>query len=255
MNARYTFLATFSFAAAHCSAQYCSPSFQNGCFGWHNTEILAGTINWTFGTDACDVSDYTSLQTTVNAGDQLDLSVTNGAWCGCAVWVDLDNSVSFEDSENLYYLYGNVAATHTYDFSITIPAATAAGNYRMRIIAPWGSDGFTPGSQNGFGPCGAYQYGNFNDFTVNVIGAMAVDEVHDTNALLISPNPSGGRTFVERLHMGDRVEVTDASGRLMEQGLATSNHMMIDASEWEPGLYVLRAIGSKGMRTQRFVVE
>jgi hypothetical protein len=97
------------------------------------------------------------------------MTVTNGVYCGCSVWVDLNSDGDFDDlDENLYSLY-TANATNTYNFNITIPAATPNGLYRMRVIASWGADGVTVGA-NGYGACGAYQYGNYDDFTLNVGG-------------------------------------------------------------------------------------
>lgn len=46
-------------------------------------------------------------------------------------------------------------------------AANDTGSYRMRVIAGCGTDCYTE-SANGFGACGVYQYGNFEDFTLYV---------------------------------------------------------------------------------------
>ena len=101
-----------------------------------------------------------------------------GVWCGAAVWVDFDNSYSFEDTENLYYIYVGGDPSYTYDFTIPVPAGTPTGSYRLRVVTPWGSDGFLSSNTNGYGPCGDYQYGNFIDFTLNVIGATGIDQLN-----------------------------------------------------------------------------
>jgi len=98
------------------------------------------------------------------------MTVVNGDWCGCAVWVDLNNDNDFDDAgENLYTIY-TANALNTYSFNITVPSGTSNGLHQMRVIACWGSDGVTV-SPNGYGPCGTYQYGNYDDFTLNVGGA------------------------------------------------------------------------------------
>ena len=144
MRNRYAHVVLILLLAQDLSAQYCSPTFANGCFSWRTLEVQAGSINWAPGADDCSLSDYTTLSTTVDAGTMLPMRVLNGTWCGCAVWVDWNQSNSFEDSENMYFIYVGGSPSYEYQFGITIPLATATGAYRMRIISPWGSDGFHP---------------------------------------------------------------------------------------------------------------
>ncbi|MBK9765222.1 MAG: hypothetical protein IPO87_18275 [Flavobacteriales bacterium] len=60
----------------------------------------------------------------------------------------------------------------------------------MRIISPWGSDGVA--STNGFGPCGEYQYGNFDDFTATVTAPIGIGE-NNATSLVVGPNPTAGQ--------------------------------------------------------------
>lgn len=156
-------------ASVGANAQYCSPTFNGGCFSWDVQAVNVGCLNWTVSN--CSTSDYTSLTSTAIAGVPVAMSVTAGNWCGCAVWVDFDNSGTFDAGENLYTSY-NGAQTYTYNFNITVPAGTPVGTYRMRVLGGWGSNGVT-GQQypsgNGSGPCGAYAYGSFDDFTLSVV--------------------------------------------------------------------------------------
>lgn len=147
------------------NAQLCSPTFANGCSTWNTQSIVAGTINWTSST-SCTTSNFTTTSTTVASGGTLPMTVVNGSWCGCSVWVDFNNNFLMDANENLYSSYGSVA-TATYNFSITIPATVPNGTYTMRVLSTWGADGTTPGP-NGSGGCGAYQYGNFQDFSLIV---------------------------------------------------------------------------------------
>lgn len=185
-------------------AQYCSPTFANGCFNWRNQNITLGSINWSIGTTACTTSDYTNLSTTVNAGQTLPMSVTNGSWCGTGVWVDFNSDFTFDDSENLYHSY-QAASVMTYNFNITIPANVPSGSYRMRVIAGWGSDTFTSTGTNGYGACGNYQYGSFQDFTLQVVSTNLCNA---NGNVIIYTNYDGGAITINvdqdipNLHIG-----------------------------------------------------
>jgi hypothetical protein len=173
-------------------AQYCSPTFTNGCFSWRNQNIVIGSINWSLGSTSCTISDYTSLSTTVTAGETLPMTVTNGNWCGAGVWVDFNSDFSFDDSENLFHAYQG-ASTATYNFNITIPANVAAGSYRMRVIAGWGTDTFDNTSSNGYGACGTYQYGSFQDFTLQV---LPPDLCNTAGNVVVYANYDGGQLTI-----------------------------------------------------------
>lgn len=251
MRTRYALALLTVSCATLGRAQYCSPSFVNGCFNWRALSVNAGSIAWTPGTDDCSVSDYTSMSTTVNAGDDLSMQVTSGVWCGCAVWVDLDQSNSFEDAENLYYIYVGGEPSYTYDFSISIPAGTPSGNYRMRIISPWGSDGFLDTNTNGYGPCGSFQYGNFNDFTLNVINTIGVAETEASALFTMSPNPGEDMVSISGLPFRRTVSVSDATGRVLVQRAVQADRLQLDVRDWTPGLYFVRVDGM----TQRLIVR
>ena len=230
------------------SAQYCSPTFLNGCFSWSNQSVSIGSLNWVAGSD-CSSSDFTAQSTAIVPGVATPMSVTSGNWTGCAVWVDLDQDQSFADSENLYYTYVGGSPSYTYNFNITLPSGTPAGSYRMRVIAPWGSDGFTAGGANGFGPCGDFQYGNFNDFTLVVSGSTSIATT-TASPLRISPNPVEDHLTVQ--HDGGsaltHVAVLSLDGRrVLEVPVsATSGRMDLDLSALPTGTYLVN--GTDGDR-------
>ncbi|MBK8499972.1 MAG: T9SS type A sorting domain-containing protein [Flavobacteriales bacterium] len=254
MRNRYAILFLLGLLPAFAQAQFCDPSFSFGCFNWQNLSVTAGSINWSLGSDDCATSDYTSLSTTVAAGNNLHLTVVNGVWCGCAVWVDLDNSSSFEDSENLYYAYQGGDPSHTYDFNVSIPAGTPTGAYRMRVIAPWGSDGFLDTNTNGYGPCGSYQYGNFTDFTVNIVGSTGIANTANTT-LMITHDPILETVVITGASAMGRLAILDSQGRTVEEHGVQSDRIMIDTQSWAKGVYVACVSNAHGIGSQRFVVE
>ncbi len=165
----FIFLLMF-FTSTTIAQTYCAPSFVNGCSTWRNQTIDIGSINWV-APSSCTTWDFTSTSTNVTAGLAETMTVTNANFCGCSVWIDLNADGDFDDvDENLYTMY-QPNSSNTYNFSITVPGSASPGMYRMRVIASWGSDGTSVGA-NGYGGCGAYQYGNYDDFTLNVVGVL-----------------------------------------------------------------------------------
>ncbi|MBX7130634.1 MAG: hypothetical protein K1X58_15040, partial [Flavobacteriales bacterium] len=71
-------------------AQYCSPTFANGCFNWYNQQVTIGDIDLPIGSAECGTSDHTALSTVMEPGVAEPMTVISGVWTGCAVWVDLN---------------------------------------------------------------------------------------------------------------------------------------------------------------------
>lgn len=240
------------------NAQYCSPDFTFGCSGWQIMSVNVGSFNWS-STD-CTAWDETASMITVNTADSIPMAVTDGAWCGCSVWVDLDNSGSFEDSENLYHTYVGGDPSYTYNFNIGIPPSTPEGAYRMRVIGAWGSDGFTNGSENGYGSCGSYQYGNFNDFTLQVDYSTAIADVVASSeaAFTASPNPTTGRMS---LNLGEhasasRIVLESMDGRTLRTWNGTTTATLeMDLSTLPAGIYLVRNTTDQAARPLRIVKQ
>lgn len=219
----------------------CTPTFSNGCGQWNNQAITFGTINWTLGT--CTDYDYTTTSTSLNAGVPYPMSVTNGSWCGCTIWIDFNQNQAFDANENLYHDYAGVSANYTYNFNLTIPSNIPTGSYRMRIIGAWGSDGVSV-SANGYGPCGSYMYGNFQDFTVDVIGSVGIPDIKDNTSpfIQVSPNPAAtSLTVTMKSYKGSNtnIQLTDVAGKIVSTLSVTKETEVMDISALSKGIYIL----------------
>jgi hypothetical protein len=223
---------------------YCSPSYVFGCTNWSNQAILLDSINWSIGGTSCTISDYKNLSTTLNAGVAYSMMVTNGNWCGCAGWMDFNLDGVFDTTENLYHLYAGVSATYTYNFSITVPSNIPTGTYRMRVIAGWGSDGYSV-SSNGYGGCGSYQYGNFDDFTIHVTGSsVGISNLANDNSqfIKISPNPATNFVIVSvKVFKGieANLQLTDITGKIIQSLPVKNEKEILDISTLPEGIYIL----------------
>ncbi|NVO02874.1 MAG: T9SS type A sorting domain-containing protein, partial [Bacteroidetes bacterium] len=73
-------------------------------------------------------------------------------------WIDWNNDLDFADAGEAIFATSSYAAS--YSGAYTVPAGTAAGNYRMRVA---NSDLGTI-----VGPCGPWNYGEYEDYTFTV---------------------------------------------------------------------------------------
>lgn len=227
------------------SQNYCDPTFANGCSQWHTNSMTLYNLNWFLGANSCMTSDYTADTAFLTAGNTYPMMVTNGDWCGCGVWIDFNNDYTFDSTENLYHMYiASQSATHS--FNLIIPANISTGSYRMRVIAGWGCDTYNV-SANGYGPCGAYQYGNFNDFTVHVANPLAISSnttnnvatleaqfIAETNELVVN--------IKDVVFEKATLQLSDVNGNIIYTKAVTQDKEIMNLSTQPKGLYFLRFI-------------
>jgi PKD repeat protein len=140
------------------------------------------TLNAINNTTAC--TNYTSYSQTTNVskGSSYQLTITpqitgnqpGSAYVGneIAAWIDFNNDGTFANpAERVYYLsvqQGTTAAQFTQTASIPTTAVTASVKMRVRI----GFNG-TTGGEGPVDPCGTTQYGEVEDYNVNIQAAAS----------------------------------------------------------------------------------
>jgi hypothetical protein len=102
---------------------------------------------------------------------------------GFKIWVDWNNDLDFDDTGEQVFFLADANATKTGSF--TIPAATAGGNYRMRIRSQWGTASSPP-------PCGQVNYGSTVDFTLAVTTLFSSPVITQAAG---TPTCAGGTTI------------------------------------------------------------
>jgi len=237
------FMSLILISSSSSAQTYCAPSFIYGCSSWHNNTIQLDSINWAVNPYDCTLNDYTSGGTTLTPGSSYSMQVTNGNWCGCGVWIDLNQDGVFDSTENFFHAYLAVE-TNTYNFPIIIPSNTPTGSYRMRVIAGWGSDCYNVGS-NGYGPCGGYQYGNFDDFTIHVHGiATGIGNAggNHVSLLQVNPNPVADAAIVsisDPQLPGATLQLSDAAGKIIQSIHPCNQRVVLGMIELPAGIYFL----------------
>ena len=141
-----------------------------------------GISNVTFGTGEYPVNNdtpkavYTDCTSQIGgayAGVESNIAITfkTGYTYNAFVWVDFDNSLTFDADEVICYGESTNANPTTLTLTFTIPATQALGDFRLRIgsaDSSYGSLGSTPASAN---PCYTGSYGCFQDYTLRVLEA------------------------------------------------------------------------------------
>ncbi|MEW5675642.1 choice-of-anchor J domain-containing protein [Flavobacterium enshiense] len=127
------------------------------------TGVSIGTINNTTGAESGNYGDYSNMITDVYRGLPNPFSITyeTGFTYDTKIWVDWNNDYDFDDAgEEVYSGVSGDAMPTTLSGSFFVPPTASLGNHRMRI----------GGQDNGPAvPCYTWDYGSFEDYTINVI--------------------------------------------------------------------------------------
>lgn len=205
-----------------------------------------GSINNTTTCSPDGYGDFTSMSTNVEAGSSYPISVTVGdGWTheSVSVWIDLDNSSTFDENEFTYIGTGSASVVSG---TIAIPAGTPDGTYRMRVrLAAVGVDAATWDMA-----CDSEQgYGETEDYSV-VVGLGTGISTSNAAQFTYWPNPMSN---VLNISAGNTVESISAFNVAGQQVLAVSNVTkdQIDVSSLGSGIYVFR-VSLKGGETLTF---
>ena len=137
------------------------------------------------GENGTGYSDFTQNTPTDLTVDETYTITITPEWTGStysegyAVWIDYNRDGTFDTSERIFQNSATNATTVSGDF--TVPSGLTAGTTRMRVLM---DDATTPNN-----PCGSFNYGEVEDYTVNiVIGTLGVTE-NTLENIVVYPNP------------------------------------------------------------------
>ncbi len=142
---------------------YCTTQGNSVNDEWLN-QVTIGTINNTSGANG-GYADFTSMSTDLPIGGSETITLYP-AWSGTvydegfAVWIDFNKDGDFDDSNELVFTHDKSQNTSV-SGSIDIPSTVETGETVMRITMQY--------NQIPAGPCGTYNYGETEDYTVNIV--------------------------------------------------------------------------------------
>lgn len=204
-------------------AQYCIPVSANGCSDGDQIQLFTvGAFSNTSGCESDtgvngygDFTDLTGLEIPIGSPTSVVLQTGFGTQ-QVSIWIDADNSESFENSELILTDLPIPTADQDVITEVTVPATIAEGTYRLRVQtaynAPSSGDACTYGTAN---------YGETEDYTVTVTAAPAcpspsglvISDITSEGATLSFTNNGTGDTFdVEIVEAGETPTGTPTAG-------------------------------------------
>lgn len=152
---------------------YCE-SFSNNATEEYIIQVGVNTINNTSGSS--NYTDFTSISTDLIEGETYTISIT-AEWPGTvfnegyAVYIDYNNDIDFDDpGEMVVAIDPNTDEVNTASF--TVPTGTSLASVRMRVSLMFNDIAE---------PCENFQWGEVEDYTVNLLSADDPCGIVDSN--------------------------------------------------------------------------
>ena len=185
--------------SARLQAQYCSPTYTNGTTDGDFIESVSmGALYYLSGASAAPYYNHYTTGYTVPSlapGSSYSLTVVAGTYLPVApafevfhVWIDFNQDLDFVDAgEDIGELQTTVAS-QSITFTVNVPATATPGTTRMRVVNTY--------NQTGILPCGAFAWGEAEDYNVNIQSPVSA---------YCTPNYSAGAgagDYIEVVSMG-----------------------------------------------------
>lgn len=152
---------------------YCTPN-PSSVDGMGITNVSIDTINNSTGAETGNYGNYTSMIANATQGQSLPISITlsTGYTYDMWAWVDWNNDFDFTDAGEEYFLGTSTNSNPTiFTSNIAIPSGATLGNHRLRIGGADSGLGTTSPSNS----CYTGSYAAFEDYTLNILAAPAID--------------------------------------------------------------------------------
>jgi hypothetical protein len=248
---------------------YCAPAALLGCNIDGIKQFILNTINVDDGGDTCNTepasspqgyADRTALSTNLSneAGSNVYTVQARQNWPGgvgvegFSIWIDFDDSGTFEVSERLISGELFTTANALESFTLTIPVGAALGSHRLRAKAMDTSAG-----GDILDPCSDFDYGEVQDYTVNITGVLGFEDIAISQAELIVVSSDNNQFDISLVTSFDDIASISVYN-MLGQKLAFNNlekqgdrfNYQLDMSYAAAGIYLIK-IGDQASNTYK----
>ncbi len=212
------------------------------------TSVTFSDLSNTSGCSSNGYSDFSSQVATVERNKTYSLSVSiDYDENKLSVWIDYNDNQVFEDEERVLT---NEVLDYTGNYNINIPADAEVGKHLMRLRTSWDS----PSSD----PCVELEYGETEDYTVDVVDENNIEEVNAFEFEVI-PVGNGVQILANELYQKDlNVRLFNGIGQSLYQfnNLAgVKLDKVISLANFAPGIYYVDVNDGEENVVKQFVVR
>ncbi len=199
-NSAYS--ASVNFTTTEVQLNYCDSNGQSVA-DEYISRVQLGTINNASGATSGGYADYTSLSTTLAKGESHTITITP-AWTGTkynegySVWIDYNKDGDFDDAGEQVFTQ-SATQTSPVSGSFTIPAGAVESSTRMRVSMRYNT---IPTA------CGSFNYGEVEDYTINIGGQAGDTQAPSTPTGLAASNVQQTTLTLSWTASTDNVAVT-----------------------------------------------
>jgi len=231
---------------------YCVPSGTSNATYVDNFSTTLGATNITntaSGFSTANYGNFTSQSVSVGSTQSFNFNiVVAGGTLGCAIWVDWNNNLVFDANEMVFSTtsYGSGPYTGT----ISVPAATANGNYRMRVMVDYNDS--NPGDDDA---CAfASGRGEIEDYTITVNNALS-NETFDNASFVAYPNPVRDVLNLSYSTEITSVKVINLLGQEVISRKVGTTSTQLDMSNLTAGAYIVNVTINNVTKTIKVIKQ
>lgn len=210
---------------------YCAATSTNGTFERINNLSFADINNSSTATTGYE--DFTSVIGNVERAGTYTMTATSGANSYSSdqliAWIDYNQNGIFSDEGERVVFTANSVSPWT--GTVTIPETAKLGNTRMRVRVQ-----DTTGNPANATACGNAQYGQVEDYTINIKEKALAVSVTDKASVSVYPNPFSDVLNISDVKGVKSVTITDVAGRQVKSMKASAT---VNVSDLKTGLYIV----------------
>jgi len=239
------------------SVAYCTANAQNQ--GEYIARVQLGTIDKSSfgGSTITGYSNFTNISTALAKGSTNTITITP-QWAtpyaqAYGVFIDYNQNGDFTDPGETVWTK-TPSLQNPVSGSFTVPVGARNGATRMRVVMRYNT---MPSS------CGTFNYGEVEDYTVNIGGAGTrtnisqtlteeTEEENETFDVSVYPNPVGGNTLFVKAEQNLKYTVVNAIGQQLSRGNSSNN---VDVSNLDAGVYLIQFEFNDKVETRKFIKQ
>ncbi|PCI11821.1 MAG: hypothetical protein COB73_01145 [Flavobacteriaceae bacterium] len=208
------------------------------------------TINNTSG--GVGYVDFTANITDLVLGTSPTITITP-TWTGSAfpegysVWIDYNQDGDFADVGEQVWSQAATTATPV-GGAFSIPGTATLGSTRMRVSMKYNG---IPTS------CETFSFGEVEDYTVNIVLPLAIEDTQTLNSISIYPNPVKDQLFIRVSNEIKLLEykLSNILGKTILSNKFINSNNKLDVSLLNSGMYFLTINTDRGVITKKIIIE